>query len=203
MKLFRRPTEIIAWRGWSFADNAWEPILRSVTYDTIWEGPALTADVKPERHNSHGIYALKARPGWGEPNGDYFFGAAFGRVALSGTVVEADGGYRAERAIIRDLWVGNPEAFGSLGDRFCAWEIAGMLGQRYGVDVEVECCDWVKVMARHMRLPIYLSNNIGGALSVVSAVSPQMPALSQAVSVLSCTSGLYDGLDDSDEEDDE
>jgi hypothetical protein len=179
MKLFRRPTEIIAWRGWSFADNAWEPILRSVTYDTIWEGPALTADVKPERHNSHGIYAL------------------------SGTVVEADGGYRAERAIIRDLWVGNPEAFGSLGDRFCAWEIAGMLGQRYGVDVEVECCDWVKVMARHMRLPIYLSNNIGGALSVVSAVSPQMPALSQAVSVLSCTSGLYDGLDDSDEEDDE
>ena len=139
-------SEILAWRGWlRDTKNDYEPVLRSFNYDVRWDGPSLTADKVPSRKHDHGIYALKATPGKRHEQSSYYFNAfAFGCVALSGVVVEGELGYRAERATIRELWLCGPEARGSLGERHCAIELAGMLEQRYQVDVHLACEDWAE-----------------------------------------------------------
>lgn len=109
-------TEVIGWRSWdvqyelgAFLDadyylTSWR--------GTRWDGPVLTADVVPTRENTNGVYA---RPeGWTPGYHGYVMsplgGASqrvYGRVALTGIVVECEQGYRAERATVRDLWVLN------------------------------------------------------------------------------------------------
>lgn len=127
-------SEILAWRGWNFAASPSEPILQSVTYPVRWDGPTLLADAVPTAKNGHGIHALKVK----DTNSSYLSEvAAFGEVALSGIVVEGTDGYRAERATIRSLWVASPRCRGTTGERYCAWEIAGMLAARYEVEVDV------------------------------------------------------------------
>jgi hypothetical protein len=141
--MHRSKGEIIAWRGWRFDDEVpWEPVLRSITFKSRWEGPALTADKPPTAKGEHGIYSLKHRPRSGGHDSSYFAKAVFGEVALSGVVVEAERGYRAETAVIRSLWMANPKEFGPVGDQFCPLEIAGLLEKRYEVDVQFANEDW-------------------------------------------------------------
>jgi hypothetical protein len=138
-------TEILAWRGWVL-DPAYEdePTLRSITYHTPWEGPVLTADKPPASGTTHGIYALKAKPALGEQDFGYFCKAAFGEVALSGQVIIGQRGYRAERAVIRSLWLANPAYLGEFKENMCLWELAGVLEQKYGVEVLVAAEKWEK-----------------------------------------------------------
>jgi hypothetical protein len=140
----RVESEIVAWRGWQLGEDDDGPLLRSFN-NTPWTGPVLTADKEPDPGHNHGIYALGQRPDWRSPNASYFLDAAYGEVGLSGLVIEGGCGYRAERAVVRSLYVGNPERYGPLGERMCAWEIAGLLGERYGVEVDVPLERWAKL----------------------------------------------------------
>jgi hypothetical protein len=117
-----------------------------------WDGPALTADAVPAAPpDEHGIYALRKEP-FAESGYD---GAITGEVALSGIVIEGTQGYRAERAVIRSLYVRfwvppkyfpsrSPYAFGysSEAERLsfpevCALDFLTRLEDRYKCPVEV------------------------------------------------------------------
>ena len=108
--------EILAWRGWVWDRE--RPMLRSIHYDTLWEGPVLTADKIPAEQTGHGIYALITEDGSPPPRFpprpfapyvltfpiNYRHSAhVWGQVALSGIVLQGEYGYRAERAMIRSL----------------------------------------------------------------------------------------------------
>jgi len=105
--------EIEAWRTWYLLVEAdgfggYDAILKSLSRETRWKGPVLVADKVPAVDHQHGVYArnLDAE--------DHYSGLMFrmpdfgqkvyGKVALSGIVVEGTTGYRAERATIRELW---------------------------------------------------------------------------------------------------
>ncbi len=70
--------------------------------EIVWQGGELEADREPAGDNSHGIYAMKSRK-----NKTLYRYAAAGRhlvrLALSGTVVEANEGMRAQRALIVEV----------------------------------------------------------------------------------------------------
>jgi hypothetical protein len=84
------------------------PRLLSLSAPCIWDGPAIRADLTAfcTIENPSGIYALK--PAVAEANawtrGEHCW--VTGTVAVSGRVVEHAFGYRAERAVVRDLRIG-------------------------------------------------------------------------------------------------
>jgi hypothetical protein len=94
--------EIIAWRGWMILGEPNDPRLCSLTRMSLWDGPTVTADQKPDRDSTHGLYALRDRAGLREMRRD-----AEGEVSLSGVVVEGTNGYRAERATVRSIVLAN------------------------------------------------------------------------------------------------
>lgn len=130
----RARVEIVAWRAWSLNDG----FLWSTAHPCRWNGPVFRADVVPERANTHGVYAVKALHHAPHTS-------AWGEVALSGIVVEAEAGYRAEVATIRSLFVGRrheqivPDGYHA-GYTFEEWPSAALvaaLEERYKVDVTV------------------------------------------------------------------
>lgn len=142
-------TEIIAWRAWSLVEDDWNrPMLKSVSQGTLWDGPTLRADKTPKRDTPHGIYARKSLETLGEYGGQ----PVVGSIALSGIVVEADNGYRAEVATIRSLKVRQ-----GVAGRYCLLEACGYLADRYQVEPEV--CEW----------PVAVSYGLSSGLSSIFA----------------------------------
>lgn len=128
-RLVQRETsteEIVAYRRWRYMDadlvitqHFLSPEhfaiqgrrLFSVVFWWEWDGPTMRADERPALDSSHGIYAMRTLERLQEHfRGGYIgmgsspYPAVEGEVALSGTVIEGEHGYRAERATIRKLW---------------------------------------------------------------------------------------------------
>jgi hypothetical protein len=135
-------TEIVAWRGWQVVGEDRDDVVLGSINGTRWESPTLVAHERPAPGSDDGIYALKQFPAPREHSyTSYFCHGAFGQVALSGLVVEGEYGYRAERATIRSVWLTKPELL-PMSDQCCAWEIAGLLSQRYDTDVDLVGRRW-------------------------------------------------------------
>lgn len=80
------------------ADGA---LLSPRTYRShVWDGGRLTADEVPAQDNTNGVYAAKSRR---DPALDDYRSDVLVRLALSGTVVEHERGYRAEHAEILEV----------------------------------------------------------------------------------------------------
>jgi hypothetical protein len=93
------PEPIVAWRRW----QPFGVTLRGARQP--WPSPTFeatchTCGTVPGWNCTCGIYATKAEQRWGTG-----YGAIYGRVELTGNVVEHDQGYRAERARIIELFV--------------------------------------------------------------------------------------------------
>jgi len=106
------PRELLAWRAWRLgfflrrAGGDGGPRLLSLSAPCIWNGPVVRDGVPlPTVDPPSGIYALKPdvaeRIIWQK---DYCW--VTGTIALSGRVVEHELGYRAERAVVRELGLG-------------------------------------------------------------------------------------------------
>ena len=106
-------TELLAWRAWRLGlllpedgDDATGPILLSLVAPCVWNGPVVH-EGKPfgTIQIPSGIYALKPsvldRFNW---QNEHCW--VTGTIALSGRVVEHEIGYRAERAVVRELRLG-------------------------------------------------------------------------------------------------
>src|SRR2546426_6193619 len=106
------PMSLIGYRWWYSGvrpAEGWR--LRSAFRDVWWDGPHLTASAPPEPGNACGIHAFKT---WTLAvraakeldefpcEGSY---AVLGTVALWGKVVEHERGFRAEHALVQQLWV--------------------------------------------------------------------------------------------------
>ena len=117
-----RDTEVLAWRRWNVGwDKDYRPVLKSVSVTYSWDGPSVST-AKPSIRSQTGFWALKSRKAcWTEAKDSF---EAWGRVALSGTVVEGTDGYRAECATIRAVWIprkaktDNPWILDVLSDRY-------------------------------------------------------------------------------------
>lgn len=165
-------TEILAWRGWHLdRESWWAPRLASVNYHTVWETPVLRADEVPTAWNTNGIHALRAKPSRAsEDFWDYFALSVYGEVALSGTVVEGDRGYRAEQAIVRRLWVANPGDIPTpLRTRWSLWSLAAILAHHYEVEVDVDPGPWRRHPTSHL---VAADVSVLSAVSVALAVPP-------------------------------
>jgi hypothetical protein len=140
--------EIIAYRAWGYrfqvaADGTVGVRLKSLHQDFYWDGPVATADVAPEADNDRGLYAIQG----GEHHRDNFrqymkVAAIWGRVALSGVVVEGQCGYRAERATVQELWV-NPHHDGEESPE----GLCTLLADRYQCDATVRAPKWRHIAA--------------------------------------------------------
>jgi hypothetical protein len=142
--------EIVAYRGWSYdfgiqEDGSIEVWLESLYQDFYWKGPVTTASQPPAADNDLGLYAVGGQPHH-EGNWNYYVEDAesvqvWGRVALSGVVVEGKNGYRAERATIQELWVNprDPRTEDNL-DGVCK-----ALADRYQCDVSVKTPEWADI----------------------------------------------------------
>lgn len=152
---------IRAWRGWRVTnDDDGERVLRSKVKDTIWPTPRLEADGPPsarkhkeykhiadcwsyEHYEHHGIYALKPL----ECARLFNYTPVVGELDLFGKIVEHSRGYRAEKAVIRKLYLvpGRVESHGP----FTLWSatakdgsieegLAEWLAERYDCEVDTE-----------------------------------------------------------------
>ena len=104
------PGELLAWRCWrlgfllrgSGGDGG--PRLLSLSAPCVWNGPVVRCGV-PALDQPSGIYALKAdQAGWVDWQNEHVW--VVGTIALSGRVVEHEIGFRAERAVVRELHLG-------------------------------------------------------------------------------------------------
>lgn len=113
--------EILAWRCWRL-DNRYpfggepepHPCLYSCWMPLAWTGPVVRADKVPSKENIHGIYCFRDIPtGQNQGTRDHqeyvATYPAFGIVALSGRILVGSMGYRAERAVVRHVWI-NPNS---------------------------------------------------------------------------------------------
>jgi hypothetical protein len=99
--------ELLGWRVWRLGlcipgrRDYYGPRLLSFTAHCIWNGPVVTAVRLPDAiETPSGIYALKVDL----PTNEWCW--VTGWVALSGRVIEHELGYRAERAVVRELRLG-------------------------------------------------------------------------------------------------
>src|SRR5206468_5290805 len=104
--------ELLAWRAWRLgfflrrAGGDGGPRLLSLSAPCIWNGPVVRDGLPlPNVDRPSGIFALKTEIGdriqWQNENC-----WVTGTIALSGRVIEHEIGYRAERAVVRDLRLG-------------------------------------------------------------------------------------------------
>jgi len=134
--------ELVAWRAWRLgfflrrAGGDGGPRLLSLSATCIWNGPVVRDGVPlPSMDQPSGIYALKPevadRIQW---QNEHCW--VTGTIALSGRVIEHELGYRAERAVVRELrlGVGAHLALRSLKQ---LREIIEALESRYQVSVSV------------------------------------------------------------------
>jgi len=106
--------ELLAWRAWRLAilreseQEDYGPRLLSLTAPCIWRGPMITADTLPAVLASRptGIHALKPDAPLASELRLSEYCWVSGLVALSGRVMEHAIGYRAERAVVRELRLG-------------------------------------------------------------------------------------------------
>ena len=135
--------ELLAWRAWRLAlcipgrRDYYGPRLLSLTATCIWNGPVVTASPpRDDVETPSGIYALKPciLDRSQLPTMECCW--VIGWVALSGRVVEHALGYRAERAVVRELrlGVGAHLAVRSLGQ---LRQVMDGLEERYQVTVAV------------------------------------------------------------------
>jgi hypothetical protein len=109
---WNEPRELIAWRAWRLgfflrrAGGDGGPRLLSLSAPCIWNGPAVHEGTPlADTEYPSGIYALKPevadRIQW---QNEHCW--VTGTIALSGRVIEHELGYRAERAVVRELRLG-------------------------------------------------------------------------------------------------
>ncbi len=146
-------TEIMAYRGWvlkvQIDDNGKAVIyLRSMNFDMLWDGPTVVADETPKAESLHGLYAVGLLPHheWNFVLNMDMSCHIWGRVALSGMVIEGDLGYRAERATIQELWL-NPATEVDDFDNHSTIGLAKLLAERYQCDVSQHRPDWKELVA--------------------------------------------------------
>ncbi|MDP3940207.1 MAG: hypothetical protein Q8R92_18995 [Deltaproteobacteria bacterium] len=135
--------ELVAWRAWRLltvmSPSGPEIGLRlvSISVPRIWMGPVAQTDPPTvESETPSGIHVLKEAI-WRQCRWSFLEDCwVSGTVALSGRVIEHAAGYRAERAVIRDLRlsVGTHLAVRSLEELS---RLIGSLEQRYQVAVDV------------------------------------------------------------------
>jgi len=142
--------EVLAWRSWNIGNERgrtfWiddAPVLWSVVLPCCWLAPVQTADALPGLGNTSGIYALRHFPrrvrfqDWWHHDTyrEYLDDTPVqGVVALSGRVVQGTRGYRAERAVVRALWLNNWYLWPQWAQKDRQAVIRG-LEERYQVDV--------------------------------------------------------------------
>jgi hypothetical protein len=114
---------LIGWRVWCVAETSAGLRLASVIHDHLWDldGPTLAACAErhaaPEAGCACGIHATRepapVLPYLRGRDGPGTVGRILGRVALWGTVVEHEHGWRASHAYPVELWL--PPALDGLG----------------------------------------------------------------------------------------
>ncbi|HMA42262.1 MAG TPA: hypothetical protein VKP10_19525 [Gemmatimonadales bacterium] len=107
---WERGEELLAWRFWKLGRLRSDGGVRLLSFRApcAWDGPVLRAHRLPSESpfSATGGYALKAEPPLGADVHHSDECWVSGWVALSGRVVEHQHGYRAERAVIRQLRLG-------------------------------------------------------------------------------------------------
>lgn len=137
-------TEIIGYRAWDYGcvvqpDSTVEILLQSPYQGTLWEGPVLTADREPGVGHGCGLYAIGTKERSETNYYDYVEPAKiWGKVAMSGIVVEGARGYRAERMAIQELFV-NPDY---MDGHSSPQGLAKLLADRYQCDCTVMEPTW-------------------------------------------------------------
>jgi hypothetical protein len=104
-----------------------------------WEGPVMVADAAPARRgpkSTQGLYALKpghlgGLPCLGSMALDAQLGWCVGTVGLFGKIVEGEAGYRAEKAVIRSLWLATPYLWVAQNQQIPAEVVVEKLAARY------------------------------------------------------------------------
>jgi hypothetical protein len=140
--------EIVAYRAWDYdfqvaEDGAIGVRLESLHQDFYWDGPVTSADEAPSAGNQNGLYAIRGDEHHRNNFNEYMqVKAIWGRVALSGIVVEGTHGYRAERATVQELWV-SPD---HLHDDDSPEGLCKLLADRYQCDATVKAPKW-----RHIK----------------------------------------------------
>lgn len=142
-----RAGELIGRRMWGLC--VWwedgELRLTSIAAPCAWDGPVHRAHLTPgverpypgfKEVGSAGVYAFKPEAAEWMDRECRTLGLVTGHVALSGRVVEHELGYRAERAVIRDLRL-EPVALHALGSDRAVRAAVAALERRYQVDVAV------------------------------------------------------------------
>jgi hypothetical protein len=137
---WERGEELLAWRFWKLGRLRADGGVRLLSFRApcAWDGPVLRAHRLPSESpfSATGVYALKAEPPLGADVHHSDECWVSGWVALSGRVVEHEHGYRAERAVIRQLCLGL-----GLHLRFPALEdivtLAAELERRYQAPVDL------------------------------------------------------------------
>lgn len=117
--MWENPTEVtgelVGYRAWDYKvrvgpDWKVEARLQSPYHDNLWDGPVQHADETPEEGTDHGLYAV----GTSKFHADNWWTylreePIWGRVGMSGIVVEGGSGFRAQTMTIQELWL-NPNA---------------------------------------------------------------------------------------------
>jgi|GEM_PF-3889496 len=93
------PEPIIAWRRWRLLGATLQGA-RHPWPSPTFEATCHTCGTVPGWNCTCGIYATKAEHRWGTG-----YGPIYGRVELTGNIVEHEQGYRAERARVIELFV--------------------------------------------------------------------------------------------------
>jgi hypothetical protein len=103
---FWSPDEIEGWRVWS-----WTGKVLKGSFEHDWPSESMEAECvvcadPPGWDCPCGIYAMKERRSLPPPRRG---SAIVGKVVLAGRVIEHEGGYRASRARVTDLWIDDVE----------------------------------------------------------------------------------------------
>jgi hypothetical protein len=155
--------ELVAWRAWRLAILLHDdvdrvgPRLLSLSAACVWDGPAIRAHILPTAEAPGGIYALKTNL---TEMGDWTLNEhcwVTGWVALSGRVLEHRIGYRAERAVIRELRLGVATHLAARPIEVVR-NLIGMLEQRYQAPVDAglrerEIADQILASGFQPRVP--------------------------------------------------
>jgi len=100
-----------------------------------WDGPVHTSDKPPRRGNSNGLYAAKTPTHHALPcHADIGDVRVIGRVGLLGVVIEGETGYRAERAVVRDLWIIDADVYADYQTKIDPALVRRKLAERYQLE---------------------------------------------------------------------
>lgn len=164
--------EIVAQRGWRLKVQLIESdVVEAILYSlngTRWEGPMLRADLVPTTANANGIYAVMSS----SPHRvSYRESHVIGEVALSGTVIEGEMGYRGEQATVRSLILHHGHH--QLPDDVRVLDVVWALEARYHCDVTVK--------QQAPRCDPYVFPTIGGGRPLYQTIPGLATAFGNAV----------------------